>query len=399
MGHDHDVRTGVAARNVVAAALIAVGACGGTTTTPPIGDPQQGELPTQDLRSAFSHGTCQGTGVKRYAALPMNASDIGEFVPLGVMVGGHVTPVDHQYLSPANIPNPTRTSFNVYAPFTGNIVLIQPRVKRAGDPGVAPVGSVDYRIVFEGSCTYWVYYDLVTQLEAPMLAAGGSALANNQSAYIRTPVTAGQLIGRVGLQTLDLGTVNADVTLPGLLVAAHYAAEPWKVHSVDALDYMDEPMRSQLVAKNRRTAPPLGGKIDFDVDGAASGNWFLAGTNGYGGLTGEGGGSYWAGHLSLAYSNIDPRLVEISMGMPDGSSRQWTVTNNAPDPATVTAASGVVKYEVRSLNGDTLGPTAFGAVDGTLLVQVLPGRQLKVEYIAGQSAVGGFSAAAKIYER
>ena len=346
--------------------------CGGVPT-PPIGDPQQGQLPTQDLRSAFSHGTCQGTGVRRYAALPMHANDIAEFVPLGTMVGGHVTPVDHQYLSPANIPNPTRTSFNVYAPFTGNIVLIQPRVKRAGDPGVAPVGSVDYRIVFEGSCTYWVYYDLVTQLEAPILAAGASALANNQSAYIRTPVTAGQLIGRVGLQTLDLGTVNADVTLPGLLVAAHYAAEPWKVHSVDALDYMDEPMRSQLVGKNRRTALPLGGKIDFDVDGAASGNWFLAGTNGYGGLVGEGGGSYWAGHLSLAYGNIDPRLVVVSMGMPDGSSRQWTVTNNAPDPATVTAEAASYTNSGNWVV-TPLGP-AFGTVDGTLLVQVLPNRQ------------------------
>jgi len=78
-------------------------------------------------------------------------------------------------------------------------------------------------------------------------------------------------------------------------------------------------LRSQLLAKNKRKSAPLGGKIDFDVDGTASGNWFLLGTNGYGGLTGEGGGNYWAGHLALARGNIDPALLVISMGFSNGS--------------------------------------------------------------------------------
>src|SRR5205823_3302381 len=110
-------------------------------------------------------------------------------------------------------------------------------------------------------------------------------------------------IGKVGGQTLDLGTVNADITLPGFVVPEHYVAEPWKIHSMDALDYFDEPLRSQLAAMNRRKAAPRGGKIDFDIDRAAVGNWFLVGTKGYGG-TGPGGGTYWTGHLALAYGNI-----------------------------------------------------------------------------------------------
>jgi hypothetical protein len=378
-------------------AFLAAGvvACtGGDHLTDPNG------IPTSDLRSAFSHGTCAGTGVVRYAASPMSIADIGEFTPLGVMTGAHVTPVDHQYLYPADLLA-GRTHYNVYAPFTGNIVLIQPRVKQAGDVGTAPVGSVDYRVIFEGSCTYWVYYDLVTQLEPNILAAGGSALAANNSANVRVRVTAGQLIGRVGGQSLDLGTVNADITLAGLLVPAHYAAEPWKVHSVDGLDYFDEPVRSQLIALSKRKASPIGGKIDYDVDGTASGNWFLLGTNGYGGLTGEGGGNYWSGHLSLSYGNIDPALLDFSMGFPDGSSQQWAVRGNAPDPATVTATNALAKYEVTRTPGDSVRTNANEPVVGVLLVQVLADRQLRVEFVPNTTAaaVSGFSTAARIYER
>jgi hypothetical protein len=329
----------------------------------------------------------------------MAIADVGEFVPLGVMAGGHVTPIDHQYLVPLDV-RAGRTRYNVFAPFTGNIVLIQTRVKKPGDPGTAPDGSVDYRIVFEGSCTYWVYYDLVTQLEPGLLAATGTALATGTSAYVRIPVTAGQLIGRVGGQTLDLGTVNAEVTLPGLLVPEHYVAEPWKIHSVDALEYFDEPLRGQLAALNRRKALPRGGKIDFDVDGTAAGNWFLAGTNGYGG-TGPGGGTHWTGHLAFVYGNIDPALIMISLAFPDGSSQQWTVNGNAPDPATVTASNGVVKYEVKGWSGDSVRTNAFTPIVGVVAVQVLPGRQLRMEYFPGlrAAAVAGFDAAAKTYER
>jgi len=379
----------------LASLLLGAMACGGESGTAPTSG-----APSSDLRTVFSHGTCQGTGVVRYAASPIAIADVGEFTPLGGMVGAHVTPIDHQYLYPRDL-TAGRTRYNVFAPFTGHIVSIQPRVKRAGDPGSEPVGSVDYRVVFEGSCTYWVYYDLMTQLEPALLAAGGSSLAANNLVYVRIPVTAGQLVGHVGGQSLDLGTVNTDVTLPGLLVPAHYVAEPWKVHSVDGLDYFDEPIRSQLVALDRRTSLPLGGKIDYDVDGTASGNWFLVGTNGYGGPGGEGAGSYWSGHLALARGNIDPSLLVFSAGFPDGSTQQWAVKGNGPDPVTVTAASGVAKYELLALSGDSLQTNTTQPVVGVMLVQVLANRQLRMEYVPNvlAAAVTGFSAAAVVYER
>ncbi len=378
----------------VTLALAFLAACGGAAGP-------DDSLPSPDLRQSFSHGTCRGTGVVRYAALPMNIADVSRFVPLGAMTGGHVTPIDHQYLYLVD-PNAGRTRYDVFAPFTGNIVLIQPRVRTEGIPGLAPPGSVEYRVVFEGSCTYWVYYDLVTQLVPRIVAAGGSDLRANRSAYVRIPVRAGELIGKIGqIGALDLGTVNTQVTLPGLLVPAHYAAEPWKIHSVDGLDYFDEPMRGQLNALNRRRALPRGGKIDYDIDGKAVGNWFLVGTNGYGGATGTLGGAYWVGHLSLAYGHIDPALVVFSMGMPDGSSKQWSLRGNGPDPATVDASSGVVKYEVLQYRGDSVARNVNAPLDGVLLVQVLQNRQLRVQYFPGLDAtrVTGFDAAAKLYER
>jgi hypothetical protein len=350
-------------------------------------------LPSSDLRQAFSGGRCEGSGVVRYAALPMNIADVGFFVPMGAMTGNHVTPIDHQYLYPRDL-GPPRARYDVFAPFSGHIVLIQPRV-RSSD-------WIEYRVVFEGSCTFWVYYDLLTQMEPSIISAAGGDLAANRSAYVRIPVRAGERVGKVGQQSLDLGTVNTEVTLSGFVVPEHYVAEPWKIHTVDGLDYMDEPLRSQLNALNRRTAPPRGGRIDYDIDGRAVGNWFLDGTVGYGGPQGStASGNFWSGHLSLVYGHIDPALVMISMGMPDGTSRQWVVRGNGPDPATVSNAIGVVKYEVALPRGDFVANNVNATVEGVVLVQVLPDRQLRIEYFPGMNAsqVTTFTPAAKLYRR
>jgi hypothetical protein len=357
------------------------------------GSPTGPGSPSADLRQAFSHGTCEGTGVVRYAALPMRLADIGSFVPMGAVTGNHVTPIDHQYLYPREFSGP-RDRYELFAPFTGHIVQIQQRE-------VGP-GAQEYRVIFEGSCTFWVYYDLVNVLEPAVAATAGSDLTNRGTAYVRIPVTAGERIGWFGQHGMDLGTVNAEVTLAGFVVPEHYRAEPWKIHSVDGLDYFDEPLRSQLNALNRRQALPRGGKIDYDIDGRAVGNWFLVGTNGYAGATGTtGSNNYWVGHLSLIYGHIDPTMVVISMGMPDGSSRQWGVRGNGPNPGVVGAGVGPLEYEVVELRGDSIRHSAASPLQGTLLIQVLPERQMRVEYFPGldRTLVSAFTPAAKLYER
>jgi hypothetical protein len=346
---------------------------------------------TQDLRAFWSHGTAANTmGSIRFTHLPMNLADFQYLVPIGAMVGNHVTPIDHLYFSPVNQTD----FFDVFAPADGHIVLIQKRVVNGQTP--------QYRIVFEHTGAFWSYYDLVSSLDSSVLTAlGVPDVPDNTPQYVRVAVTSGQRIGNVGTRTLDWGVVYSELTRGGFSVPNHYDYEPWKIHTVDPLDYYDDPLRSQLLAKCVRVAPPFGGKIDFDKDGTAAGNWFLKGTGGYAGTNSS---QYWTGHLALSYYHVDPSVVMFSIGDWQGSQRQYWVKNNTPDPATVTEASGVVKWELLYATRGIYGQTFQGIptnVQGILLFQVLPNRELKAEIFPGLigTQVSGFTAAARIYER
>lgn len=345
---------------------------------------------TQDLRTFWSHGTAANTtGSIRFTHLPMNVADFQYLIPIGLMAAQHVTPSDHLYLT---LPT-ANLYYDVFAPANGHIVLIQKRASTG-----------DHRVVIEHTGAFWNYYDLMTSMHPDILAAMGVAVVpDNVPQYVRIPVTAGQVIGKVGAHTLDWGVVHGEVTRGGFVVPSHYDYEPWKIHTVDPLDYYDEPLRSQLLAKAVRTAAPRGGKIDHDKDGTAAGNWFLKDTNGYRGIN---SGQYWVGHLALSYYHVDPNICMFSIGTWQSGQGQYWVVGNAPDPASVTEATGVVKWELvfatRGTNGQTqFIPPEMQGVRGVVLFQVLPNRELKAEIFPGLigSQVTAFTANAKIYER
>ena len=52
-----------------------------------------------------------------------------------------------------------------------------------------------------------------------------------------------------------------------------------------------------------RKSEPRAGRIDYDVDGTLSGNWFEVGSNFYEGIDRS---KYWDGHFSLSLNDIDP---------------------------------------------------------------------------------------------
>lgn len=80
---------------------------------------------TQDLRAYWSHCMASATtGSVRFTPLSMNLADFANLIPMGLMVGNHVTPSDHLYLSPVNLTG----FFDVFAPADGSIVMIQKRV-------------------------------------------------------------------------------------------------------------------------------------------------------------------------------------------------------------------------------------------------------------------------------
>ena len=341
-----------------------------------------------------------------FGTSPMALDDIGLIEPMGVLVGGHVTPVDHQYYQPTVFQSaPDR--YEVRAPANATIVLLQRRPR----PNSGAI-TEEFRMFFQITPTFSCYYDLVTIL-APKLRAAFDALPSGSQA-VSLPVTEGEVIGKIGGQTLDFGVVDDNVTLTGFVVPSHYDRETWKIHTVDPFDHFREPLRSSLLAKNPRRVAPLGGKIDFDVDGKLIGNWFRVGTNGYAGVNPS---AYWEGHLSIVPDHLDPSQIRVSLGDFGGQPLQFGVHGNAPDPAPVEVATGLVKYELvgfryflgntmnvwdnMSFASDVRGGNLDTQVGGVVLLQLLATRSLKVETFAGKTAsqVTGFTSAALLYER
>ena len=54
-----------------------------------------------DLNRLWSRGKAQGKGPVRFTHAPMRLDDIERLIPYGLMVGGHVLPIDHQYYYPS----------------------------------------------------------------------------------------------------------------------------------------------------------------------------------------------------------------------------------------------------------------------------------------------------------
>lgn len=361
--------------------------------------------------------SCSGMGAVPLTASPMNPEDVGVVIPMGAMIWNHVTPIDHMYFQPTVFHSPPDT-YGVYADADGIIDGI----------GVEPLSAenqgVKIRLTIRHTCDFYSIYNLLTSL-SPRLQDIAGDLKPGEYYQKPIPVKAGELLGKIGGQTLDL-SVNYDaITLPGFLVPEHYAGEDWKLHTVDPFDYFVEPFKSQLLAKNLRRVAPPGGKIDYDIDGKLVGTWFVEGSGGYpAGYVPD----VWKNHVSFAYDHIDPTHIIVSLGnysdvatatglaaSQNGFMLQYGVKGNAPDPKDVSVSSGVVEYELvnsdylRS-NGQSWDRMSFASdlvavnqnqVQGVVFVQLISDRKLKLEIFPGKTDadVSGFTVNAKVYER
>ena len=359
-------------------------------------------------------------------------------IPMGNVgaSNGHVTQTDHLYLDIDIVDDKLEEILAV----AGGYVI---QIERLPDEE----GKEDYRMVFEHSCTLFSYYIHLQELDDSILSETGK-ISLNQNSFKRIAVESGQVIGRVGdlhsyqkiknQSNLDWAVIDTRVTLPGFIIPDHYTGEAWKIHTVDPFDYYEEPIRSELIERSYRTSEPRAGKIDFDIDGKLVGNWFLDGTENYGGkgvvgkskaewnaiygrdvgdctteywdqVEGRSIGlkpcSYWLGHLTFSYHNIVPDVIRISMGifwdLEGESGPPWGVKNNAPDPASVNIKSGAVKYELLDAIEGQLYPDGEGNMVGILLVQMIDDRTIKVEASLGKSSdeVNDFSEKVRIYRR
>lgn len=348
------------------------------------------------LNNWNAHGSTT-SGSIRLTNLPMKQADIESVTPLGLLASGHVTPIDHIYFNPLDF-NSAPATYEVFVVADGQISEISTRPNHLGT-------GVEYRVILQHTSTFYSYYDLIDVLDPAIsnqIPAG--ALDGGKIYHGPISVNAGQLLGRIGGKTLDFANVDLNTFLPGFIRPASYLREPWKLFTVDTFAAYDEPLRSQLLSKNKRLIEPRGGKIDYDVSGALRGNWFLEGSNGYAGASDNSSGKdYWAGHLAIVPYVMDPSYYVISIGDFKGQATQLGVRSMPVDPATVTAGYGILKLElVQPPNGPPPVPSnAQSPMLGTILLQVLPGEQLRVQVFPdiGPDSVSGFTDQAQIYVR
>lgn len=379
--------------------------------------PNQPESGSGDTnQEAIGFSGCTGTGPVMFAVSPMRPEDISHLLPYGTLAGAHVTPIDHMYFQPAD-SSLGRDAYEVRAIQDGVIFDLQPRDVNV-DTGQSR--QTEWRMVIAHTCTFTSYFDLLTSLDPEIEAEWSKSEGGRTGRWQGIPVKAGQVVGRIGAQTLDFGVYDYESTLSGYIVPAHYERESWKIHTVDPFPYFREDIRTSLLALMLRQVEPRAGKIDYDVEGTLSGNWFQQGTNGYAGST---MGKYWDGHLAIVPDALDPTKWRFSIGNFSGEygdARQFGILGNSPDPLVVTFETGLIKYELVdsyyvALNDESrhgTGPDGIRAGDdialingsqvhGVALLELNADGTLTCEVFPGMSPadVDGFTSSAKLYER
>ncbi len=358
------------------------------------------------INQQWSRGLAEGQGSIKLSTFPLRVEDISHINPMGMMASGHTTPTDHLYLV-AKESSEKGKLYDVLAVADGRVVVIQWRPNPTGkqpDPTVFD-RAVDLKVTLEHAATCWSYLDHLVELDPAIQNQIGFELKPGQPYSVRIPVRAGQTIGKVrGGFTFDFALIDTTVMAKGFVRPDQFLnRDPHKLHVVDPFDYVDEPLRSKLLSLNARKAKPLGGRIDYDIDGKLVGNWYRQGSGGYAGLNRR--WDYWIGHLTFAYHHIDPSQVIISIGDIDGRALQFAVRGNAPDPAMIGPQDGPIRFGLIAPNVDSRTGRPYEGFQerfyGTLLVQILEDRILKIEAFPGrmENEITMFTANARTYER
>jgi len=364
----------------------------------------------------YSNGKCSGNEVKKLTHLPLDAENITNVLPYGGVVGAHIMPISHAYIWPGKQGDP-RDKYNVYAMADSTLYSISSRSINVDSNRPK---QAEYQLGFSVSCVEFYYYDLMTSLTPELQKALDSHPAQDprgNSVGVNIPVKAGQLLGKIGSQTLDYAVWDFNKTLTGYVVPEHYDGDKPRTHLVSPFDYVTDDVRQALLSKLVRSVEPLAGKVDYDIDGKLIGGWFQDGTGGYSGTSGNNGSfRYWAGHLAIVPDDIDPTMMLISTGTYiSDKEAQFAIAPEANDPKTVGVDTGLVKYDLFQIDhikadgspwnrfdpSPGLKGKPSGQSSGCALFQLVETRKLKVEFTPGKVCAStlGFSAAFKTYGR
>jgi len=286
-------------------------------------------------------------------------------IPYGMMIGDHVTPIDHAYLGlkSLEIPESQRKEsdyVNVTAPGNGTIT----ELSSLGAPWTN-------RVIIDHGCGVYSVY-MVLNRPTGVLAKYVSEM-NAKGGYLplSVPIKAGEVFGQQRDNALDFNVFDGSQWLSGFAYPASYlTADTWKPYTADYLPFFSGAIRTAMENSLQRTTAPRVGKIDHDVIGSASGNWFLDGTVGYGGRATalyqnattpiysgpvDGKNSYAWSHLSISPHEVDVDQWVFSIGWfndPKGDLQQMIldVSTGKPAPSSLTASSGAVVYDLYQLS-------------------------------------------------
>ena len=380
-----------------------------TTSTPP---PEESIHPHHARYPAWEKHCTGSGGSVMFTNSPMRIEDINYLSPYGDVVGGHITPIDHMYFEVKD-RSLGRDAYEVRAIQDALIYNI----------GVRDVSTEtneaqerDWRIDMAHTCTFASYFDLLTSVTPEIEEEWARTLRDGKAEWNGIFVKAGQLIGYVGGHTLDFGVYDYEFQLPGLINPAAYAKrEPWKIHTVDPFQYFPSEITDSLLTKMIRTVEPRAGKIDYDVEGALSGNWFEQGTDWYNGINQK---KYWEGHLSIAPHQIDPTLWRIGIGFLDVDDNNFVILGEQ-DPLAIDTKSDPITYELKRylinipatpdkqwwnetfVEGTIFGVKIFPELVGTVMVDLQDDGLLKLEVFLNKTPdeVASFTNKARLYQR
>lgn len=235
-----------------------------------------------------------------------------------------------------------------------------------------------------------------------------SDVAPNAAIWVGRVVHGGEPIGvhtntdstqGVGIRVMDASVSRARWVRP----------ERYGARSTTAFfaRYLVDSLRSNAFALVRRAAPDLDGRVDFDIAGRVIGTWFDDDAND---ITSTVAASNTSPFQAIRAAEVDPSdniapvaltfsydaerpgqvRIAVGSGLANalGLSGVHAVAWEDPDPATIDATAGIVRYHLYSTSDEA----RVGRPARSLLVQVVNAETLRVEAVPSTAGKPSFSA-------
>lgn len=248
------------------------------------------------------------------------------------------------------------------------------------------------------SKTEEMHYGHLGKLAPEILEQAPNLVKGSTENRVSIPIKMGQIVAYIGVHPgFDIGYIDTKsepyFANPDRYDASYRSAKPFTDNLLPGL-------RDEIWKINPRTVEPRGGKINYDEEGAISGNWFLEGYV----------ADYddWSNQLIIAYHERWADRITISDASPtlygpqNPSERRtslWWIIGNTPAPEEVSQSTGLTKYNVTAPYN--ISATNNPDSEGTVLIEMIAVDRLKFEFVEGKlpDEVEGFSENAKVYER